>query len=73
MVTKLLEKAFEKASKLSSEEQDEIAALILGELESETKWDELLHASSNQLRELANEALVEHGKGKTKRLSPDQL
>ena len=73
MVTKLLEKAIEEASKLSREEQDEIAALILDELESETKWDELLGASSNRLRELATEALVERGKGKTKRLNPDQL
>jgi hypothetical protein len=73
MVTKLLEKAIEEASKLSSEEQDEIAALILDELESETKWDKLLGGSSNRLRELAKEALAERGKGKTKRLNPDQL
>ena len=73
MVTKLLEKAIEEVSKLSSEEQDELAALILGELESEDKWDELLGASSESLKFLAGKALAEHREGKTKPLDPDKL
>jgi hypothetical protein len=73
MVTKLLEKAIEKVSKLSKEEQDEFAALILGELESEANWDGLLRKSSDQLGNLAKEALAEHREEKTEPLNPDDL
>ena len=73
MVTKLLERAIAEASKLSNEEQDEIAALILGELESEEKWDELIGLSSDHLQQLSEEALKEHQGGETERLDPDQL
>lgn len=73
MVTKLLEKAIEEVSKLPREEQDEFTALILRELESEAKWDGLLRKSSDQLGDLAQEALAEHREGKTEPLNPDEL
>jgi len=73
ILTKLLEQAFTKASKLSEEEQNVLARVILEELEAEQKWDTLFEKSSDLLEELANEALKEHKAGKTKQLNPDQL
>lgn len=37
-MTETFEKAFEEASKLSHEEQEELAAWILEELEAERRW-----------------------------------
>ena len=45
---KLLEKAFEEASKLPEEEQDALARAVLEELASERRWDELF-ANSPEL------------------------
>ncbi|HSG32378.1 MAG TPA: hypothetical protein VLB82_12640 [Thermodesulfobacteriota bacterium] len=73
MLTKLLEQAFNKASKLPKEEQDILAKAILDELEAEQKWEALFEKSGDLLEELAKEALEEHKAGKTKSLNPDQL
>ena len=65
-VTKLLEEAFSAASKLSEEEQDAIATLIMDELASERQWAEAFSKSQDELAKLAEEALEEFKKGKTK-------
>ena len=72
-MTKLLEKAFAQAVKLPKREQDKLAKWLLSEMESERKWDEAFSRSSSQLARLAEEALKEHRKGRTKVLDPDQL
>ena len=72
-MTKLLEKAFAEAVKLPKREQDKLAKWLLSELESERRWDEAFSRSVDQLETLANEALTEHRKGRTKPLSPDRL
>lgn len=72
-MTRLLKEAFDKASKLPEEEQDTIAALILKEIESEKKWEEIFESSQDVLSKLGEEALAEHRAGKTKRLDPDTL
>ena len=72
-MTQLLEEAFDKASRLSEEDQDAVASLILKEIDSERHWDELFAASPDKLAALGREALKEHRKGKTKRLTPDDL
>ena len=41
-MTKLLQKAFEEASKLPGSEQDALGCILLGELASERRWEELL-------------------------------
>lgn len=63
MVTKLLEKAFDEASKLPTEEQEAIAALILEEIRSEHQWDKAFADSKDELARLADEALAEHWLG----------
>lgn len=41
-MTKMLDLAVERARKLSEEQQDEIAAVILGEIEDEVRWNRLV-------------------------------
>ena len=72
-MTKLLEKAFEKAAELPSAEQDSFARWLLAELDSERRWAELLGGSQALLARLAEEALAEHARGETEDLDPDQL
>jgi hypothetical protein len=67
-MTKLVEKAFEKISKLPRDEQDAIASQILAELEDAAAWAKQFRAQSGKLRRLAEEALVEDDAGKTRPL-----
>jgi len=71
-MTKRLEKAFEEASKLPEEEQDALARILLEELASERRWDDLFAGSGDLLSELAEEALEEHRAGRTEELDPDK-
>ncbi len=71
LMTKLLEKAFNEASKLSSQEQDALAAIIIDELIAERRWEQAFDKSPDLLEKLANEALEEYHAGKTLPLDPD--
>ncbi|MGH7252808.1 MAG: hypothetical protein ACREJJ_08435 [Candidatus Methylomirabilales bacterium] len=62
-MTKLLKKAFDEASKLSEKEQDALARILLEELASERRWEELFASSHDLLGQLADEALAEHRAG----------
>lgn len=72
-MTDLLRKAFERAAKLSPEEQDAFAVLTLEELEAEAKWSATLATPESQelLQRLAGEAIAEHRAGKTELLDPE--
>jgi hypothetical protein len=72
-MTKLLQKAFDEASKLPEGEQDALGRILLEELASEQRWDELFSRSPDLLAELADEALVEHRSGGTEKLDPEKL
>ena len=72
-MTKLLEKAFEKAAELPPAEQDSFARWLLAELESEHRWAETFASSQSQLARLAEEALAEYARGETEDLDPEQL
>ena len=65
-MTELLEKALEKVSELSEQEQNEIATLILQEITDEEKWQKSFANSHTQLETLAEEALKEYKEGKTR-------
>lgn len=70
-MTKLLEKAFAKASSLPEVEQNIVAKWLLDELTSEGKWEKAFANSEDVLSQLADEALGEHRQGKTKPLPPE--
>jgi hypothetical protein len=72
-MTKLLQKAFEGASKLPEGEQDALGRLLLDELASERRWEELFAGSHDLLAELAEQALAEHRAGRTEKLDPKKL
>jgi hypothetical protein len=59
-MTRLLEKVFKRASKLSNFEKSKFAKWVLGELESEKNWEEMFAGSEDMLDKLADEALDEH-------------
>jgi len=67
-MTKLVEKAFEKISKLPQAEQDAIASQILAELEDEAAWAKQFQAQDGKHRRLAEEALAEDDAGLTRPL-----
>ena len=64
-MTRLLERAFSEASKLTDKEQDAVAALLLAELVSERRWSEGFASTQEQLGRLADEALREFERGET--------
>ena len=72
-MTKSLEEAFAKASRLPREEQETLAAWLLEELESEGRWDGLFARSQGVLGELGAEAQAEHRRGGTEELDPRQI
>lgn len=67
-MTKLLETALDRVSKLSDAEQDAVATILLDELASEQRWTELFAKSQDVLARLAEKALSEHAAGRTKPL-----
>jgi len=68
-MTRLLERAFKKASKLPEIEQNALAKWVMEELESEGRWEKAFAGSEDILDKLADEALDEHRQGKTKPLN----
>lgn len=72
-MTKLLEQAIAKLKTLSSNEQDEIAVMILEELEDEMRWDKAFSESQAALANIASEAMAEYKAGKTQELNPEKL
>ena len=72
-MTKLLQKAFDEASKLPDGEQDLLGQILLDELASERRWDELFSGSHDLLSDLADQAIAEHRAGRTEKLDPEKL
>lgn len=72
-MSKLLDRAVQRARMLPEAEQNAIAAIILEELEDETLWEQAFAKSQDALAKLAEEAMGEDRKGETKELDPDLL
>ncbi len=64
-MTKLLEEALLKVSKLPQDEQDAIASQILTELEDEAEWARRFAATRNKIRRMSERALEEDRRGET--------
>ncbi|MYA36445.1 MAG: hypothetical protein F4030_07480 [Gammaproteobacteria bacterium] len=71
----LLQRAFERAAALPSDEQERFARFLLAELESERQWAEIFSRpeSEDLLDRLANEALSDHKAGRSTLLDPEDL
>ena len=72
-MTKLLAQAFEKASALPEDLQDELARELLDGLAWEARWNKALAESADALDDMAEEALKDHRAGRTKEKGFDQL
>lgn len=72
-MTKLLEKAFEEASRLPETDQNAFAKWVLDELRSERAWLETFAESEDVLEKLADEAIAEKRNGKVSSLDIDRL
>ena len=72
-MTGMLKKAFDEASKLPENEQEEFALFVLEEIASERRWSEAFERSADRLKTLAKEALDDHEHGRTSLLDPDDL
>ena len=71
-MTKLLTEAWEKLQELEESEQDRLALMILEDIESEKRWDELFAKSQDVLAKMAAEARAEFEAGLTDELTPDK-
>ena len=67
-MTALLEQAFTEAKKLTEQDQNVLAAIIIEEMLAERRWDDAFASSPTQLSKLADEALAAHTQGNTKPL-----
>jgi len=67
-MTRLLEDVLRKVGKLSDDEQNSIASQILETLEDEEAWGKTLRKNPAKLRKLAEKALDDHRRGKTRPL-----
>jgi hypothetical protein len=70
-----MEQAILKARQLPEQDQEAIAAIILEEIESEARWQELFSRpeSADLLSRMSDEALAEVRAGRARKLNPDEL
>jgi hypothetical protein len=68
-----LKEVMEAVSRLPEKDQEELAAVILQEIEDEAKWDRTFEGSQPQLKRLAENALEEYRAGGTEPLDPTAL
>ena len=61
-MTEILQQAFDRAAELPEDRQEALARLLLAEMESERRWDELFSRpeSEDLLERMAAEALEAH-------------
>lgn len=73
-MSELMEKAIQKARQLPESEQEALASIMLQEIESEQRWDELFARpeSAELLSRLADRALAGAQAGQARKLGPDQ-
>ncbi len=74
-MTSLMQQAIAEATRLSESEQDALAAIVLREIDSERRWDELFARpeSHDLLARLADNALAAHRAGQSRKLDLDEL
>jgi len=72
-MTALLEKAFDKASRLPAAVQEQLAEQLLEDIAGEPKWDKTLENSQTLLEKLGRRALRAKRQGKVVRKGFDEL
>ena len=72
-MTTLLKEAFDMASQLPEDLQNQLARDLLDEIEWELKWDNTLSDSQDLLEKLAGNAIRDFEAGKTQKKGFDEL
>jgi len=74
-MSQLMEQAIQKARRLPESEQEALALIMLQEMESERRWDELFARpeSADLLSRMADRALADAKAGRAKPLNPNEL
>ncbi len=74
-MSKLIEQAFQKVRQLPEHDQESIASIILQEIESEHRWEELFDRSESAalLSRMADDALAEARAGPARKLNVNEL
>ena len=72
-MTLLLKQAFEKASQLPDDLQDQLAQEVLEDIAGELQWDTTLAQSEDLLEQLVAQALREFEAGRTRPQGFDEL
>ena len=74
-MSQLMDQAFLKIKQLPEADQEAIASIILQEIESDRRWDDLFARpeSANLLSRMADDALVEVRAGRARKLDVNEL
>ena len=72
-MTSLLTQAVERASSLPAQLQDELAAVMIEEIDSELRWEQQFANSADTLAALGRKARDEYRSGRTREIGFDQL
>ena len=74
-MTGLMAQAMSRIAQLPEQDQEALAAILLREIESERRWDELFSCpeSADLLASMADDALAEAEAGQCRPLSLDDL
>jgi hypothetical protein len=72
-MTQLLEKAFERATALPPDLQDEFGALFIADMEDELRWKELFAQSHDILAHMGQKAIEDFRAGRTSEIGWDKL
>ena len=69
-MSKLLDEAYAAAKELPEQEQEAIGAWLLAEIDADRKWDELFAQPSEVIERMADKAIEDHRRGRTRLLEP---
>jgi hypothetical protein len=74
-MSQLMERAIREVQQLPESDQEAIASIILQEIESERRWEELFSRpeSADLLSRMADEALAGMRSGRARKLDLDEL
>jgi hypothetical protein len=67
-MSNLLDEACAAAKELPEQEQEAIGAWLLAEIDADRKWDELFAKPSEVIERMADKALEDHRRGRTRPL-----
>jgi len=72
-MTQKLQKVIEKLRSLPADKQDQMAGIVLQELEEDAKWEATTAKHRHNAAKLVEQVLEDEKQGRTKKLDPGSL